>query len=82
MSTKKRKPQGSAMEEFVFGTKEKEAAPLPTLLRCIASTTSIPGSGNTANTHNTLRFIANRHTTWACKHLHHNRFPFNQRSLV
>ena len=27
MSTKKRKPLGSAMEEFVFGTKEKEAAP-------------------------------------------------------
>ena len=26
MSTKKRKPLGSAMEEFVFGTKEKEAA--------------------------------------------------------
>jgi hypothetical protein len=30
MSTKKRKPLGSAMEEFVFGTKEKEAAPPPT----------------------------------------------------
>jgi hypothetical protein len=29
MSTKKRKPLGSAMEEFVFGTKEKEAAPPP-----------------------------------------------------
>jgi hypothetical protein len=29
MSTKKRKPLGSAMEEFVFGTKEKEAAPTP-----------------------------------------------------
>ncbi|MEG5055184.1 MULTISPECIES: hypothetical protein [unclassified Microcoleus] len=26
MSTKKRKPLGSAMEEFVFGTKENEAA--------------------------------------------------------
>jgi len=26
MSTKKRKPLGTAMEEFVFGTKEKEAA--------------------------------------------------------
>jgi len=30
MSTKKRKPLGSAMEEFVFGTKEKEPAPPPT----------------------------------------------------
>jgi hypothetical protein len=30
MNTKKRKPLGSAMEEFVFGTKEKEAALLPT----------------------------------------------------
>ena len=30
MSTKKRKPLGSAMEEFVFGT--KEAVPAPTLL--------------------------------------------------
>jgi len=30
MDTKKRKPLGSAMEEFVFGTKEKEAASLPT----------------------------------------------------
>ena len=30
MSTKKRKPLDSAMEEFVFGTKEKEAAPPPT----------------------------------------------------
>jgi len=30
MNTKKRKPLGSAMEEFVFGTKEKEAASLPT----------------------------------------------------
>ena len=30
MSTKKRKPLGSAMEEFVFGTKEREAAPPPT----------------------------------------------------
>ena len=30
MSTKKRKPLGSAMEEFVFGTKEKEAVPPPT----------------------------------------------------
>jgi hypothetical protein len=30
MSTKKRKPLGSAMEEFVFGTAEKEAAPPPT----------------------------------------------------
>ena len=29
MSTKKRKPLGNAMEEFVFGTKEKEAASLP-----------------------------------------------------
>jgi hypothetical protein len=29
MSAKKRKPLGSAMEEFVFGTKEKEAAPPP-----------------------------------------------------
>jgi hypothetical protein len=30
MNTKKREPLGSAMEEFVFGTKEKEAASLPT----------------------------------------------------
>jgi hypothetical protein len=30
MSTKKRKPLGNAIEEFVFGTKEKEAASLPT----------------------------------------------------
>jgi len=30
MSTKKRKPLGSPMEEFVFGTKEKEAALPPT----------------------------------------------------
>jgi hypothetical protein len=30
MSTKKRIPLGSAMEEFVFGTKEKEAASPPT----------------------------------------------------
>jgi len=30
MSTKKCKPLGSAMEEFVFGTKEKEAASPPT----------------------------------------------------
>ena len=29
MSTKKRKPLGSAMEEFVFGTKEAVAAPTP-----------------------------------------------------
>jgi hypothetical protein len=57
----------AAMEEFVFGTKEKEAAPPPTLLRCIASTTSIPGSGNTANTHNTVRFFANRKTTAAVR---------------
>jgi hypothetical protein len=31
MNTKKRKPLGKAMEEFVFGTKEKEAALLPAL---------------------------------------------------
>jgi hypothetical protein len=29
MNTKKRKQLGSVMEEFVFGTKEKEAASLP-----------------------------------------------------
>jgi hypothetical protein len=48
--------------------------------RC--TTVSIPDSGNITNTVNTLRFIANRNTTWACKHLHQNQFPFNQRSLV
>ncbi len=39
MSTKKRKPLGSAMEEFVFGTKEKEAAsPAPPFVVSPAST--------------------------------------------
>jgi hypothetical protein len=37
MSTKKRKPLGSAMEEFVFGTKEKEAASLPTPPEVVSS---------------------------------------------
>jgi len=40
MSTKKRKPLGSAMEEFVFGT--KEAVPAPTPLEEVVSPAPTP----------------------------------------
>jgi hypothetical protein len=48
----------------------------------IANTIRFIASINTPDNATTVRFVANRHTTWACKHLHHNQFPFNQRSLV
>ena len=42
MSAKKRKPLGSAMEEFVFGTKEAVPAPTP-LVDLGANTPTIYG---------------------------------------
>jgi type IV secretory pathway VirB10-like protein len=53
MSSKKRKPLGSAMEEFVFGTKEKEAAspappfvilPAPTPTASLTPETALPAT--------------------------------------
>ena len=53
MSTKKRKPLGSAMEEFVFGKKEKEAAspappfvisPAPTPAPSLTPETALPAT--------------------------------------
>jgi hypothetical protein len=53
MSSQKRKPLGSAMEEFVFGTKEKEAAspappfvisPAPTPTASLTPETALPAT--------------------------------------
>jgi len=69
MSTKKRKPLGSAIEEFVFGTKEAVPAPRATELVSPPPTPTasliITNNGNTTNTANTVRFIANGNTTAA-----------------
>jgi hypothetical protein len=40
MSTKKRKPLGSAMEEFVFGTKEAASPPTPEIVSLVATPTA------------------------------------------
>jgi hypothetical protein len=42
MSTKKRKPLGSAMEEFVFGTKEAASPPTPPEVVSPGSTPATP----------------------------------------
>jgi hypothetical protein len=44
MSTKKRKPLGNAIEEFVFGTKEAASLPTPDVVSPVPTPTASPTS--------------------------------------